>query len=98
MKINEEEELLRQLKHNLVIFAKDYRRIFNEYKDDKDQHLSWSYKTAIELARTSGQDVMDDLGMLNYLLDKKAKEHDEKIRQELNKQKRTKKEKNKHEK
>jgi hypothetical protein len=27
-----EEELLRQLKHNLVIFAKDYRRIFKEYK------------------------------------------------------------------
>lgn len=47
-----EEELLRQLKHNLVIFAKDYRRIFKEYKD---QHLSWSYKTAIGLARISGQ-------------------------------------------
>ena len=78
MKINEEEELLRQLKHNLVIFAKDYRRIFKEYKDDKEQHLSWSYKTAIELARISGQDVMDYLGMLNYLWDKKAKEHDEK--------------------
>ena len=72
-----EEELLRQLKHNLVIFAKDYRRIFKEYKDDKDQHLSWSCKTAIGLARISGQDVMTNLGMLEYLWDKKAEEHDE---------------------
>lgn len=29
-----EEELLRQLKHNLVMFAEDYRRIFKEYKDE----------------------------------------------------------------
>lgn len=82
-----EEELLRQLKNNLVIFAKDYRRIFKEYKDDKDQHLSWSYKTAIGLARISGQDVMTNLGMLEYLWDKKAEEHDEKIRQKLKEQK-----------
>lgn len=79
-----EEELLRQLKHNLVIFAKDCRRIFREYKDAKDQHLSWSYKTAIGLARISGQDVMTDL---EYLWDKKAEEHDEKIRQKLKEQK-----------
>lgn len=82
-----EEELLRQLKHNLVIFAKDYRRIFKEYKDDKDQHLSWRYKTAIGLARLSCRDVMDDLGMLEYLWDKRAEEHDEKIRQKLKEQK-----------
>lgn len=79
-----EEELLRQLKHNLVMFAEDYRRIFKEYKD---QHLSWSYKTAIGLARISGQDVMTNLGMLEYLWDKKAEEHDEKIRQKLKEQK-----------
>lgn len=87
-----EEELLRQLKHNLVIFAKDYRRIFKEYKDDKDQHLSWSCKTAIGLARISGQDVMTNLGMLEYLWDKKAEEHDEKIRQKLKEVKRAKRE------
>ena len=83
-----EEELLRQLKHNLVIFAKDYRRIFKEYKEDNDQHLSWSYKTAVGLARISGQDVMTNLGMLEYLWDKKAEEHDEKIKQELKEHKR----------
>lgn len=87
-----EEELLRQLKHNLVMFAEDYRRIFKEYKDDKDQHLSWSYKTSIGLARISGQDVMTNLGMLEYLWDKKAEEHDEKIRQKLKEVKRAKRE------
>ena len=97
MKINEE-ELLRQLKCDLVIFAKDYRRIFKEYKNDNEHHLSWVYEAAISSARLSNQDVMDDLGMLEYLWNKKAKEHDEKIRQDLNKQKRAKKEKNKHEK
>lgn len=85
-----EEELLRQLKHNLVIFAKDYRRIFKEYKEDNDQHLSWSYETAISLARISGRDVMDNLGMLKFLWDKKAEEHDEKIRQKLKEVKRAK--------
>lgn len=85
-----EEELLRQLKHNLVMFAEDYRRIFKEYKDDKDQHLSWSYKTSIGLARISCQDVMTNLGMLEYLWDKKAEEHDEKIRQKLKEVKRAK--------
>ena len=87
-----EEELLRQLKHNLVMFAEDYRRIFKEDKDGKDQHLSWSYKTAIGLARISGQDVMTNLGMLEYLWDKKAEEHDEKIRQKLKEVKRAKRE------
>lgn len=97
MKISEE-ELLRQLKHNLVIFAKDYRRIFKEYKRYENNYLGWSYETALSSARLSGQDVMDNLGMLEYLWNKKAKEHDEKIRQDLNKQKRAKKEENKHEK
>lgn len=97
MKINED-ELLRQLKHNLVIFAKDYRRIFKEYKRYENNHLSWSYEMALSSARVSGQDVIDNLGMLEYLWNKKAKEHDEKIRQDLTKQKRAKKEKNKHEK
>lgn len=97
MKINEE-ELLRQLKHNLVIFAKDYRRIFKEYKRYENNHLSWSYEMALSSARFSGQDVMDNLRMLEYLWNKKAEEHDEKIRLDLKKQKRAKKEKNKHEK
>lgn len=83
-----EEELLRQLKHNLVIFAEDYRRIFKEFRNDNEHHLSWSYETAISLARTSCQEVMIDLGMLEYLWDKKAEEHDEKIRQKLKEQKR----------
>ena len=95
MKINED-ELLRQLKHNLVIFAKDYRRIFKEYKRYENNHLSWSYETALSSAIFSGQDVMNNLKMLEYLCNKKAKEHDEKIRQDLTKQKRAKKEKNKH--
>ena len=95
MKINEE-ELLKQLKYNLVIFAKDYRRIFKEYKRYENNHLSWSYETALSSARLSGQDVMDNLRMLEYLWNKKAKEHDEKIRLDLKKQKRAKKEKNKH--
>lgn len=77
MKINEE-ELLRQLKHNLVIFAKDYRRVFKEYKRYENNHLSWSYEMALSSARFSGQDVMDNLRMLEYLWNKQAKEHDEK--------------------
>ena len=97
MKINEE-ELLRQLKHNLVIFAKDYRRIFKEYKRYENNHLTWSYEAALSSARFSGQDVMDNLRMLEYLWNKQAEEHDEKIKQDLKKQKRAKKEKNKHEK
>lgn len=92
MKINED-ELLRQLKHNMVIFAKDYRRIFKEYKRYENNHLGWSYETALSSAIFSGQDVMDNLRMLEYLWNKKAKEHDEKIRQDLTKQKRAKKEK-----
>lgn len=83
-----EEELLRQLKHDRKIFAKDYRRIFKEYKNDNEHHLSFSYETAISLARLSCRDVMDDLGMLKFLWDKKAEEHDEKIKQELKEQKR----------
>lgn len=97
MKINED-ELFRQLKHNLVIFAKDYRRIFKEYKRYENNHLGWSYETALSSAIFSCRDVMDNLIMLEYLWNKKAKENDEKIRQDLTKQKRAKKEKNKHEK
>lgn len=79
-----------------MIFAKDYRRIFKEYKRYENNHLSWSYEMALSSARFSGQDVMDNLRMLEYLWNKQAKEHDEKIRLDLNKQKRAKKEKNKH--
>ena len=92
-----EDELLRQLKHNLVQFAEDYRRIFKAYEDDNESHLSWSYEIAISLARISGQDVMTNLGMLKYLWDKKAKEHDEKIRQELRERKRQKRKENSNE-
>lgn len=83
-----EEELLKQLKHDRKIFAKDYRRIFKEFRNDNEHHLSWSYETAISLARISCQEVMIDLGMLKYLRDQKANEHDEKIRQKLKEQKR----------
>lgn len=89
IKMNEE-EVLKDLKHKLTVFAKDYRRIFKEYKDDNEQHLSWSYESAISLALISIQDVMTDIGMLEYLWKKKAKEHDEKVRQKLKEVKRAK--------
>lgn len=72
MKINEE-ELFKQLKHNRKTFAKDYRRIFEEFKKD-EQHLSWSCEAAISLARTSCQEVMVTLGMLEYLLNKRLEQ------------------------
>ena len=42
-----DEELIKELKHNLVKFGKDYRRIFKACEDDNESHLSWSYETAI---------------------------------------------------
>lgn len=69
MKISEK-ELLKQLKHNRKDFDKDYRRIFENFKKD-EQHLGWSYETAITLAINSCQEVMVTLGMLEYLLNKR---------------------------
>lgn len=69
MKISEK-ELLKQLKHNRKDFNKDYRRIFEAFKKD-EQHLGWSYETAIMLAINSCQEVMVTLGMLEHLLNKR---------------------------
>lgn len=69
MKISEK-ELLKQLKHNRKDFDKDYRRIFDEFKKD-EQHLGWSYETAITLAINSCQEVLVTLGMLEHLLNKR---------------------------
>lgn len=90
MKQNDEEEVLKDLKHNLAKFDEDYKRIFEYYKEDDEQHLSWRYENAISLALISIQDVMTDIGMLEYLWKKKAKEHDEKVRQKLKEVKRAK--------
>ena len=87
MKINEE-EIIKDLKHNFKIFEEEYKDIFKYYEEDNDKHLSWEYENAIMLSLISIQDVQENLGMLEYLWNKKIKK--------IKKIEKRKEEKNKH--
>ena len=72
MKINED-EVIKDLKHHFKIFKEEYNNIFKYYKEDNDKHLNWEYENEIILSLISIQDVQADLGMLEYLWDKRLK-------------------------
>ena len=80
MKINEE-EIIKDLKHNFKIVEEEYKDIFKYYEKDNDKHLSWEYEDAIVLSLISIQDVQANLEMLEYLWLKKS----EKRKKEKNK-------------
>lgn len=80
MKINED-EIIKDLKHNFKIFEEEYKDIFKYYEEDNDKHLSWEYENAIVLSLISIQDVQANLEMLEYLWLKKS----EKRKKEKNK-------------
>jgi len=72
MKINEE-EIIKDLKHNFKIFEEEYKDIFKYYEEDNEKHLDWRYEDAIMLSLISIQDVQANLEMLDYLWNKKIK-------------------------
>ena len=80
MKINED-EIIKDLKHNFKIFEEEYKDIFKYYEEDNDKHLSWEYEDTIGLSLISIQDVQANLEMLEYLWIKK----NEKRKKEKNK-------------
>jgi len=80
MKINEE-EIIKDLKHNFKIFEEEYKDIFKYYEEDNDKHLSWEYENEIVLSLITIQDVQANLEMLEYLWNKKI----EKRKKEMNK-------------
>lgn len=71
MKINED-EVIKDLKHNFKIFKEEYKDIFKYYEEDNDKHLSWEYENAIVLSLISIQDIQANLEMLEYLWIKKS--------------------------
>lgn len=78
MKINED-EVIKELKHHFKIFEEEYKEIFKYYEEDNDKHLSWEYEDAIVLSLISVQDVQADLGMLEYLWNKRLKKRKERL-------------------
>lgn len=72
MKINED-EVIKDLKHHFKIFEEEYKNIFKYYEEDNDKHLNWEYENEIILSLISIQDVQADLGMLEYLWNKRLK-------------------------
>ena len=78
MKINED-EIIKDLKHNFKIVEEEYKDIFKYYEEDNDKHLSWEYENAIVLSLMSIQDVQADLGMLEYLWNKRLKKRKERL-------------------
>ena len=77
MKINED-EIIKDLKHHFKIFEEEYKNIF-KYYEDNDKHLSWEYENEIILSLISIQDVQADLGMLEYLWNKRLKKRKERL-------------------
>lgn len=71
MKINED-EVVKDLKCKFNKFNEDYKRVLKYYEEDSDKHLSWVYENAITLSLISVQDIEIDLGMLEYLWNKRS--------------------------
>ena len=78
MKINEDEVIM-DLKHHFKIFEEECKNIFKYYEEDNDKHLSWKYEDEIILSLISIQDVQADLGMLEYLWNKRLKKRKERL-------------------
>lgn len=71
MKINED-EIVKDLKNKVTKFNEDYNRILKYYEKDTNEHLSWVYENAITLSLISVQDIEIELGMLEYLWNKRT--------------------------
>lgn len=71
MKINED-EVVKDLKNKFAKFSQDYNNVLKCFEKDTDEHLGWVYENAITLSLISVQDIEIDLGMLEYLWNKRS--------------------------
>lgn len=71
MKINED-EIVKDLKNKVTKFNEDYNSVLKYYEKDTNEHLSWVYENAITLSLISVQDIEIELGMLEYLWNKRT--------------------------